>query len=268
MTTPHLSMALYFLKEQPEAAARQLEREPPQQVAELLQQATPSVAAATLATMMPDQASRVLTLMTDEQAARLFSELNSADIATIFRLMDEAPRSHCLTLMSPRKQAACQRLLSYPDYTVGAWIETDILMLTDTMQAKEALLRIRKSTRSDLQHSFVVNQNRQLIGPVSVYKLLHASESTPVSRLVEHHTSGLSGFTELQAAIDMSIWQQTDTLPVVNLNNELIGIIHHHRLRYVLNRQSARKQLALPYEVLNAYAASVGRLLELFSPQH
>lgn len=267
MTTAKLSLALHFLKEQPQAAARQLERESPQKVADLLCQAPAGVAANTLAAMMPDHAARILALMTDEQISRLFFELKSADIATILRHIDDHRRAHYFTLLTPRKKSACQRLLSYPEYTVGAWLETNLLMLTDTMSAQEAVLRIRKSTAANLQHCFVVNQKRQLIGPVSMYKLLNASESTLVSRLIEQPAAGLNGFTELGAAINLDDWQQYDSMPVVNYDNELIGVIHHHQVRHALNKQGAQKQGALPYEVLNAYGASIGTLLDLFSPQ-
>jgi magnesium transporter len=267
MTTANLSLALHFLKEQPQAAARQLERESPQKVTDLLSQAPAEVAASTLAVMMPDHASDILSLMSDEQVSRLFFELKSADIATILRHVDDQKRSQYFTLMTPGKNSACQRLLGYPDYTVGAWLETDLLMLTDSMRVQDAILRIRKSTAADLQHCFVVNQQRQLIGPVSIYKLLHASESTLITHLISETSAALNGFTELRSAINLDDWWHRDSMPVVNYDNELIGVIHHHQIRYVLNRKSAQKQQALPHEVLNAYGASVSALLELFSPQ-
>ncbi|ALT00224.1 magnesium transporter MgtE N-terminal domain-containing protein [Lacimicrobium alkaliphilum] len=267
MTTANLSLALHFLKEQPQAAARQLERESPQKVTDLLSQAPAEVAASTLAAMMPDHASGILSLMSDEQVSRLFFELKSADIATILRHIDDQKRAQCFTLMTPRKKSACQRLLGYPDYTVGAWLETDLLMLTDTMRVQDAVLRLRKSTAANLQHCFVVNQQRQLIGPVSIYKLLHASESTLVSHLIEERCAGLNGFTELRSAISLDDWWHRDSMPVVNYDNELIGVIHHHQIRHVLNKKGARRQQALPHEILNAYGASISTLLELFSPQ-
>lgn len=267
MTTANLSLALHFLKEQPQAAARQLERETPEKVAGLLSQASADVAAQGLAAMVPDHASQILSLMSDEQNSRLFVELKSADIATILRHFDAQKRAFYFTLMSSRKKSACQRLLSYPEYTIGAWLETDLLMLTSTMHAQDAILRIRKSTAANLQCCFVVNHKRQLVGPVSLYKLLHASESTLVSRLIEEPSNALNGFTELRSAIDLSDWQHRDSMPVVNYDNELIGVIHHHQIRHALNKQGTQRQAALPYEILNAYGASIGALLDLFSPQ-
>lgn len=266
MTTANLSLALHFLKEQPQAAARQLEREAPQKVTDLLSRAPVDVAADTLAAMLPDHASRILSLMSEEHISRLFIELKSADIATILRHFDSHKRTRYFNLMTPRKKSASQRLLSYPDYTVGAWSETDLLMLTDTMRAQDAVLRIRKSTAPNLQHCFVVNQQRQLIGPVNICRLLHASESTLVSRLVEQPCAGLNGFMELRAAINLDDWQHRDSMPVVNYDNELIGVIHHHQIRHALDKQRTHRQAALPYEVLNAYAASISTLLDLFSP--
>lgn len=267
MSTANLSLALHFLKEQPEAAARQLQKQSPQQVKDLLSQAPADVAASTLAAMLPDHAANILSLMSDEQRSRLFLELKSADIATILRHVDDQMRTRCFSLMTPRKKSACQRLLSYPEYTVGAWLETDLLMLTDSMRVQDAILRVRKSSAANLQHCFVVNQQRQLIGPVSLFKLLHASESTLVSHLIEDSCNGLNGFTELRSAIALDDWWHRDSMPVINYDNELIGVIHHHQIRYVLNRKSTQRQQTLPHEVLNAYGASISTLLELFSPQ-
>ncbi|GAB3032809.1 magnesium transporter [Bowmanella dokdonensis] len=267
MPSADLSLALHFLEDEPLAAARTLELEPPEQVARLLPKASSLVAAKVFTAMLPSFAAPILVQMPDEQCARLLKELNTADIAAILRHLKEPQRSRQLDFLPLKKQTACQLLLSYPDYTVGAWTETDLLVLDEQMEVQDALLRVKKKTFSDSQQIYVINRLRQVTGSVSVYDLLRSPANQSVHRLMADQPPTLSGFTELSAAQDLAVWHRQDTAAVVNLKHEFIGIIHHHQIRYALSRaEPLQLKDPLPGDILSAYGASLNALLDLLTP--
>lgn len=267
MSSAKLSLALHFLEEEPLAAARRLELQEAEHSAAMLNKAPAPIAAKVLAAMLPAFAAPILALLDNEDAARLLKALTNADIAALLRQLPDTARQHFLGVLPLKKQTACQLLLSYPNYTVGAWTETDLLVLDNQMDAGDALLRLKKRAYSETRDIYLVNDKRQISGKLSVYAILRAASNTPLTRLMQPVNESISGFTELNAALELPVWRQQDTLAVVNQQQALLGIIHHHQLRHAISRAEPEDTAKpLPGDILGAYGASINALLELLAP--
>lgn len=267
MNQAKLSLALHFLEEEPQAGARRLELQEAEHSAALLHKAPAPIAAKVLAAMLPTFAAPVLALLDNEDAARLLKALTNADIAALLRQSQEASRHRLLGLLPLKKQTACHLLLSYPDYTVGAWTETDLLVLDHQMDAADAMLRLKKRAYSETRDIYLVNEKRQISGKLSVYDVLRASQTTPLARLMQPGPHSISGFTELNAALELPVWRGQDTVAVVNQQQALLGIIHHHQLRHALSRaEPTPESTPLPGDILGAYGASINALFDLMTP--
>lgn len=267
MHNAKLALALHFMEEEPQAAARKLELQDADYIAALLEKAPAQVAARVLSAMLPVFAAPVLLALDTEEAARLLKVLNNADIAALLRQLSDKDRHKQLALLPLKKQTACLLLLSYPDYTLGAWTETDLLVLDEQMDVADAMLRLKKRAFSETGDIYVVNDKRQIRGKLSIYALLRAANNQQVHRLMQPVEQSVSGFTELSAALKLDIWQRQDTVAVINQQQELLGIIHHHQLRHALTRSAVSAPLEpLPGDILGAYGASINALLDLIAP--
>ncbi|MDF2177250.1 magnesium transporter [Aliiglaciecola sp. CAU 1673] len=265
MTSPTLSLALKFLEEEPQAAARRLELEAPAHIAALLNKAPRHNAARVLCQMLPAFAAPVMSAMSQEQAGHLMQELNQAEIAAILRHVPDS--STLLSLLPVRKQRGCELLMAYPEYTVGAWTETDLLVLDGQMEVQEALLRLKKKAFSETHDIFVVNRDRQVVGCLSVYELIRRPGNSQVQTLMQKGVATLSGYTELEAALKMPLWRDDDAVAVVNLMQEFIGVIHHHQLLRALHRtERAEENLSATADIIGTYSSTIQAMLDLLSP--
>ncbi|NMH64357.1 magnesium transporter [Shewanella salipaludis] len=267
MNSANLRLSIHYMTIEPQAAARQLELLPAGQGGLLLQQAPTGVAARVLQAMLPDFAAKILPLLTDGQNSKLIQELSLTDVAAIFRYLPGDARRHLLPFLPQGKQALCKMLLNYPEYTVGALVETDVLMLDSKMSIAEALLRLKRRNYAYLQWLYLVNASRRLEGRVGIGDLFRHPPMTLIAGIMSKPGPRLNAATELQTALALDIWQGQDTVAVINRRQEFIGVLHHHHLRNLVRRQQRAdtRADAIPAELLELYGDTLVSLAELFS---
>ncbi|WMN58570.1 CBS domain-containing protein [Pseudoalteromonas xiamenensis] len=267
MSSLSLKLAQHFLQEEPAGAARRLELQSPEVAVELIKTLPLEAAIKVLKVTHPSFAAELFMHIDDVEATRWLDALNTTDIAAIFRHLDEPFFAQKLALLSLKKQTLCKMLVSYPEYTVGAWIEASTLVLDDKMSVEEVLLRLKKRRYQGSERLFVLNAERKLVGQVSLYDVLRLSPHESIAATMRMQSDALSGVTELAAALQSPLWKQTDCVAVVNRTGEFIGVLQHHRLRAALNRfQRDNQQTFDTPDLVDAYTRSIASLFELVMP--
>ena len=268
MTAPAFTLALRFLETEPEAAARKLELEEPENVSALFQKASPRIVIQVLRSMLPAYSAPVLAQLPEDFTGTLFSEMNQADIAAILRHLNAQDCARLLKLLPIRKQTTCNLLISYPDYTIGAWLESGLLVLDEHMEVQEALTRLKKKSYPETQDIYVVNRKRQVQGRVSIYELIRASTNQPVKNLMRDGGPTVSGLTHLATALSLPVWEHQDTVAVVNRKQEFLGVLHHFGVRAALARSTrpASANNLMGNDIISAYTGAIMGLIDGFLP--
>lgn len=264
MNATELKMAIHFLSEEPRFAARKLEQAKLEHAVLLLRTSPPTVAANVFKHMLPQSAAEALVSMDDDNAGAILSTLSVADISAILRHVEEQSRMRLLELLPMRKRSRCLTLLTYPSYTVGALIETDALVLESSMRADEALLRAKKRTYSNAQDVYVLGNQRQVVGTLSLYALLQKPAYAVIEDFMGKRPPTISGYTEISAALSIPAWLKTDSMAVVNRNKEYVGIIHHYSLRQALSIKTRKRRVrhSFPVELVSAYGSVLASLAD------
>ncbi|XOV79982.1 MAG: magnesium transporter MgtE N-terminal domain-containing protein [Aestuariibacter sp.] len=267
MSTLDMKLAQYFLQEEPRGAARRLEMQEPKVAAEVLKTLTIEAAVNVLKAMHPRSAAEALMTLPDVTVAKWLEKIKLADIAAIFRHLSDTDFTRLLDLLSVKKQTLCRMLVSYPDYTVGAWVETDVFVLDDKMKVDEALLRLRKRHFAGIINIYVVNQQRQVVGQVSLYDLLRKAKSQSIAEIMDTKIQYLSGYTGLFSASKSSVWSEQDHVAVINRHREFIGALQHHRLRSALGRIEDFEHKPLESaDLFDAYVSSFTSMMDVLIP--
>lgn len=267
MSNLDLKLAQHFLQEEPNGAARRLETQDPKVAAELLKTLPSDSGVKVLRAIHPRFSAEMLETLSDIDVARWLEKMNLADIAAIFRHATDSEFSRLLELLPVRKQTLCRLLVSYPDYTVGAWVDTDVLVLDHKMKVEDAHVRMKKRAYAPLSHIYVVNQQRQVVGQLPIIDLMRKSSGQHIEEIMEQQVRTINGYTELFGALKSSVWMQQDIVAVVNRNQEFIGALQHYRVRSALRRTEAMQ--ASPTEssdLLDAYLSSFASLMDVFAP--
>ncbi len=266
MNSPAFTMAIRFMDDEPEAAARKLEVEDPQNVSQLLQKMPGSTVKGVLRRMLPASSASIVYYLDNDFAADLFNQMSMADVVSILRHLSTDDRDALILKLPLKKQTACNLLLHYPEYSVGAWVETDLLVLDELMQVEEALSRLKKKVFVETHDIYVVNRNRQVVGSLSIYALLRSPGTTLVRSVMRQDIAVVSALSDLKSALALPAWQFRDTLPVVSRHHEFIGILHHHIVRKALSqmRSDSASTAYVSTDILAAYGASLFGIIDTF----
>lgn len=269
MSEQVFSLALSFIKQEPRAAARFLEKQDVADVAGFLQNSPQHLAVAVVREMLPSTCAQVL-LETDLSAAMLWlGELTNNHLCAILRHVPSSNSAEFLEQLSFRRRTACRRLLAYDSNSLGAWVETDVPVFPGDMSAGEALkrLKLRKFTEDRL--ILVVDDQRRPTGALSLLTLVRSSKSVgSIDGLAQPVGEVINGWVTLSSAVGHSVWKSQDFVAVVDLQRELLGVIWYSRIRQLLSAQSEMTETnkAPPdgryLDLIHAYGESMRAMLE------
>lgn len=256
MANNNLKLTIHFFSEEPEAAARKLDLMESTDAAEILHKVPVSVASKVIFAMLPSTSASILEASSSDFNRAVFQSLELADIAAMLRYVKDVNRKAMIELLPKSRQALCKLLISYPENTVGTLIETNVLVIDNQMTVSEAMLRIKKQTHFDTHEVLIVNNKRKIIGKTSVFDLIRASASSPISALISSAVTTVNGLSDVSTVIELDIWKKTDTIAVINRRNEFIGVLRHFDLRASISRikNPTQRPHSISDQVIEAYS--------------
>ncbi len=164
-----------------------------------------------------------------EQIRHIVEHMSPDDRAD---LLDELPAKvakRLLALLTPEEREATALLLGYKEHTAGRIMTTEYIDLKNFFTVAEALKRIRRVglDKETVYYCYVMDEERHLIGIVSLRQLVLADPDTRVADLME--TEVISATTDEDQEDVAHKIQKYDllALPVVDRENRLVGIVTH-----------------------------------------
>jgi magnesium transporter len=219
-----------FLSLHAENAARLLESMPVDQANAVLASADAATAAPVLGHMLPTCAARCVEQQTPADAAALLERLGSQESAAVLRHLDAQLREQVLNSMGAQWLMAFKLLLSYPVNTVGAWIEPRVLTLPDDCNAGDARDRVARSEQIAQARIYVLDRSRRIRGAVRGVALLQTPNRKKISAILEP-ADALWAREPLATAQEHNVWERYTEAPVINREEEFIGVISYADLR-------------------------------------
>jgi len=224
----------------PQVVARYLEEYAPASASSLIDAVPDAMSTKIIQSMLPYHAAKCLGHLSDEAAAGYLSHLESRFAASILRHMRDTTQRKLLGTMSPQAAARVAILLRYSHAVVGAWLNPTILVLPSTSRIAEAKARIAADSYADYHRVYVVNAENRPIGLVQMFHLLQADESRQLSEYVEPLPTPLPANMSLDLALEHESWRNSDYLPIVDRQGQLIGILRYADLRSATAKVQSR----------------------------
>ena len=218
-------LSLAFAETHPADAARVLEHLSIDDASAFLKLLPVRLGAPVMRHMLPTSAARCLEQLDDETAAGLIRDLDAQAGTAMLRYVGQRRREQLITQLPTTSALAFRLLLTYPEDTVGAWINPHSLAVTPDTPVSEALDRLRQSSESAGTYLYVVNSDQRLLGLARLVDLLRAGRGVPVSQMMHTSRHHLSARASLAAARDHQGWQEFHALPVVERQQRFIGAL-------------------------------------------
>jgi magnesium transporter len=220
-------LSLAFAETHPSDAARVLEHLSVTDATAFLTLLPARLGAPVLRHMLPTSAARCLEQLDDETAAGLVHDLDAQAGTAMLRYVEPRRRERLVTQLPTASALAFRLLLTYPEDTVGAWINPHCLAVTPETPVSEALERLRQSSESAVTYLFVVNADQRLLGITAVTDLLRAGRGAGVAQIMRPPRHPLSARASLSAARGSEGWQEFNALPVVERQHRFIGALEY-----------------------------------------
>jgi Mg/Co/Ni transporter MgtE len=219
-----------FLSLHAEQAARLLEAMPVEQANAVLASVDASVAAPVVSHMLPTYVAHCMEEQTPGESALLLERLGSLEAAAVLRHLERDTRAKVLASLGPQWVMAFKLLLSYPANTVGAWVEPRVLTLPDDCNAGEARERIARSPQAAQARIYVLDRARRIRGAIRGLTLLQVQNRKSLAAILEP-ADALWAREPLATAQEHAVWERNTEAPVINREEEFIGVISYADLR-------------------------------------
>lgn len=197
---------------------------------EILRRVSESKAADILAEMDEDDAAEVLSAMRDSRAIAMIEEFDPDDAANVVAELEVEDRERLMKSVEPETAEDINLLLSYDAETAGGVMTTDFGVVTIEQSIEQAIQAIRRQREEieNIYYVYVVNDDDQLKGVVSIREILLAPPGARIRDIMHEDVEGVcapNDDRELVAARTAEF--NLAALPVVDANGKLLGIVTH-----------------------------------------
>ncbi|MFQ2384156.1 magnesium transporter [Aeromonas dhakensis] len=183
--------------------------------------------AALLSSLSADCAGRLLMRLHVSIVSLLQGAMPRRDMLAILRRLGSSDRTMLLARFPEPVQSTFYSLLDWPTESVGANMRHEFLAIGDqeTVGSAKQLIHDAWDNAQLFQNLYVVNNDKRLLGSISLKSLLIADPQLPVSELMDREVVRINARADQELAARLLIDRDLSTLPVED-QGKLVGIFH------------------------------------------
>lgn len=185
------------------------------------------LAAETFVEMDSDAQELLIKSFSDSELKEVIEELYVDDAVDIVEEMPANVVRRMLAQATPEMRRSINEILKYPELSAGSIMTTEFVELKSFMSVTEAITRIRRTgvDKETIDVCYVTAGDRKLIGVISLRTLILAEEDSIVADLMEINVISVNTLEDREEAANMFNKYNVTTLPVVDNESRLVGII-------------------------------------------
>ncbi len=163
----------------------------------------------------------------DSELKAVIDELYVDDAAD---LIDEMPANVVTRILqntNPEKRQMINEILKYPEDSAGSLMTTEYITLRPDMTIQEAIKRIRRTIteKETVYTCYVTDDNRYLLGYLSVKTLLISDENAIIKNIMETTPICVNTMDDKEDVAKMMTKYDFVSMPVVDDEIRLVGIV-------------------------------------------
>ncbi len=209
-------------------------------VAALLEELTFDESLFVIRSIETQQAADILIELEDDTLAKVAKELETSEIASFIEMMDSDDGADILNLFAERereeiisyfqdkvKTEQILELLRYDEDTAGGIMAKEYIRANKNWNVDQTINEIRRQAENvdKIFSIYVVNNRQQLMGRVSLKKIVLAAEGTKIEDILEDEVISVPTFMDQEEVAEIMRKYDLESVPVVNSKNKLVGRI-------------------------------------------
>jgi magnesium transporter len=161
--------------------------------------------------------------------ARLIEQMSHDDRVDLLRRLMPRVAEGLLRLVDEADRRDIATLVKFAENTAGALMTTDYAWLPEHITALEALdrLRLQAPDRETIYYVYVLNDQRKLLGVVSLRDLILAPRHAVIRDLMEKEVIAVPATEDREQVAQTMARYDLLAIPVVDDDKRLVGIVTH-----------------------------------------
>jgi magnesium transporter len=204
-------------------------------------------------------------LLSARQLTTLVTHMSHDERVDFFQMLPEERQESLFRRLAQSERDDIIRLGAYEEGTAGAAMTSEYVTLPIQATAAEAIGRLRREApeKETIYESYIVDENRKLIGVVSLKDLILAPMNMALSEIMRTDIIFVRSSDHQEEAAQKIAKYDLIAIPVVNDSEALVGIITHDDVIDILTEEHTEDM-----EKLMALTSSGGEYLSTSSWHH
>ena len=223
----------------------------PSDIADALEQTDESIRKIFFKEVDADIMSEILAYMEDvniylkeldiKQAADIISEMDSDDAVDILEEIDDETEDKIIDLMDSESSEDVLLIQSYNDDEIGSKMTTNYIEIKKNMTVKEAMTSLidQAKDNDNVSTIYVSDLDNKFYGAIDLKDLIIARENTPLESIITNSYPTVKDHQIISEVYQDLQDYSEDSFPVLNENDEIIGIITANDLIEVVDEEMA-----------------------------
>ncbi|WP_028574569.1 magnesium transporter [Desulfonatronovibrio hydrogenovorans] len=230
----------FFMRLHPADSAQVLEFFPPDKACSLIKHLDISDQARIFNYLPASFEARMAKILGRKELAKIVSAMSHDERADLFNRLSPEQQEEILPALAQAEREDIRKLASYPEDTAGSVMTSDYCALQPDITAKEAMdkLRMEAPDKETIYQSFVIDQDRRLIGVVSLRELLVASPGVKVKDIMNSQPIFGRAEDEAEEIADIMAKYDLMAMPIINGNDKLVGIVTFDDVHDILEEEA------------------------------
>ncbi|NMG40605.1 magnesium transporter [Chelativorans sp. ZYF759] len=161
--------------------------------------------------------------------AAIVVQMNADERADLYNELSEDQREALMPALVQAEREDIRKLAAYEEGTAGAIMTSDYATLAPDLTATQALTRLRREApdKETIYRTYVVDEDRKLIGSVRLQDLITAPARAKVGGIMETNTLAVSVDDDQEEVARKIGRYDMLALPVIDAEGRIVGIVTH-----------------------------------------
>lgn len=217
-----------------------LEQLPSEEAAIVFRMLPKDLASDVFAEFESDTQHHLVSTMTDKELYDIVNDLAVDDAVDMLEEMPAFVVQRVLKAADPAMRKTINQFMKYPEDSAGSIMTPEFVGLKEAMTTSQAIEFIRKNGEDSetIYTCYVMDAKRVLQGVVSVRTLLISGDDEVVADLMETNVISVTTDTDQEEAANLLKKYDFMSLPVVDKENRLVGIITYDDAMDVIEEET------------------------------
>ncbi len=174
------------------------------------------------------------------KAIALLNEMEPSAAASLLRLISKTKKDIIIELLEPERRRELNLIISYSDDLIGSDMTTDFIEISKDLSIADAMrqLRLQAKDNDNISIIYLKDASDQYYGVIRIADLFGARLNDNLEELAETNFPFVYATEPVESVLDDLKEYSEDSIPVLNNENRLLGIVTSQDLLKVFDRES------------------------------